>query len=125
MVDVAQLRAQPVTVVTDIDEAKFEMRKRMQPSWEEVTGSEWDRKSSGTGRQWRLDLYIEDPVSLARQAKILMEFASKMNRMANDYNLTPRQLWILLGSEVGTTRIELAKVAPSQYERLKRKGLVD
>ena len=119
MVDVMHHHGQGVVIETDIDPEKMARRKAM--FGEDMTGSDWDRESSGVGKQMRLDIYIDDPVSLRKQADIVMEFARRMRETCNRTDWSPRTIWLECRGLHARARDLLEQAAPSQQLRIKQR----
>ena len=79
---------------------------------------DWDRSSSGVGRQLRLDIYLDDLVAMSKQFDILLEFARRAKLAVNDRDKTVRQALLTVDHYHHYARAKLEEAAPSQQLRI-------
>jgi hypothetical protein len=91
---------------------------KLPPKVEPGQPSEWDRDSSGVGRQLRIDLYLDDVVSMRAQARILGEFARKVEQVTLDPSLTIRSMLLHIRHYAAVARAMMEEAAPSQINRV-------
>jgi hypothetical protein len=95
-----------------------EAAMKVPPKVEPGEPSEWDRDSTGVGRQLRIDLYIDDVVSMRAQARILGEFARKVEQVTLDPSLTIRSMLLHIRHYASVARAMMEEAAPSQINRV-------